>query len=963
MSVNDLWQPIAWLGSGALVQLTWALLHFLWQGCAVAVVYAAVVRGLRRAPANARYVTGVAALLAMAACLPATLWLLPPPMETPAPPACAATSPSVSPSLATVDNPPAAVAPQTIDEPGNAVVVRYRAPSMASNDAPLEPAATDYAEYAVAAIMTSSPYVAAIYLTGVLAMLLRVALGLWSGRRLRGTCQPMADSALLEMLGRNARRMGMRAVPAVAYCQRICVPVVVGVLRPMILLPASVASGLTPSQLEAVLLHELAHVCRFDLAVNVFQRLVEALLFFHPAVWWLSRRVSIERENACDDVVLHLDHERVRYADALLRVAELCASGRIDRTALAATGGNASQFHRRVLRLLGIAEKPPLRLTTFGVVTAVLLMASVLFAPMVWRNAAHAEADSPKETASNEGSVSAPTEDTSRAEKEGLRVRAYHLKYTQARDAKKVLTTLLSPKGRLQLAVSDTGEIILASDNEETLNRIDRVVAAIDVKPPEKQPPKPDRPRPVKVQAASPSPTAESSLVTIHAEELDVRKVLELLSREAKAEIIVSPSVTGKLTIDVRNRTIDDALALIAKACNLVIRREGNIVFVSTRAEMRKAEEDNLPVRVYRLDYAKSSDVLKMISPLKSPKGKVTCSPDAGDALPDNGVGADGAILIFQDYEDVLKIVDRVIAQIDVRPPEVMIEAVLLQAKPGASFAAMDDAATDLAPATVLNAAGKATPGFADDHNGMRFGFISKNSATFIKALETKGEIRIITRPRLMVRNKQLGQIEFGGPSNRRAANAANEKMKLAFRPFASSDGMIRMEICLDHCAVKQNDKEIPPAMPLPVTTNVMMPDGQTIVIGFGPDASAANDAAKKEWVLVLTATIVKSPNKTSSASERPSDGEMQPLSNAPPAVVNAVTASPRPTAANSPPPSGSSAWLPPAPSEVGLHNRPVPESDEKDKDSRQAAPAASLSPAQPPAAPSVQPSGTFGLE
>ena len=869
MSMNDLWQASAWLGSGALVQLTWALVHFLWQGCAVAVVYAAVARGLRRGPANARYVGGVVALLAMAACLPATLWLLPTPVEIPTATECTTTSDDVSPTAATGDNPPTPVGLGTFDEPGKAVVVRYRLPSIAPNDAPSEPAAADYGAYAGAAILTASPYIAAIYLLGVLAMLSRVAVGLWSGHRLRRACEPMADDALVEMLRRSARRMAVRFVPAVAYCRRICVPVVVGVLRPMILLPASVASGLTPSQLEAVLLHELAHVRRWDLAVNVFQRLVEALLFFHPAVWWLSRRVSLERENACDDVVLQLDHKHVQYADALLRVAELCANGRIDRAALAATGGNASQFRRRVLRLLGVAEKPPLRLTTFGVVTAVLLMTSLLFAPMIWRNAAHADEDSPAECAANEGSAPAASEDASRTEKERLLVRAYHLKYIQARDAKKVLTTLLSPKGNLHLTTSDTGEVILATDNDETLNRIDRVVAAIDVKPPEKQPPKPERPRPVRVQAATPSPTTEPPLVSIHTDEMDVRKVLELLSREAKAEIIVSPSVTGRLTMDVRNRTIDDTLALIAKVCNLVIRRESNIVFVSTRAEMRKAEEDNLPVRVYHLDYVKSSDVLKMISALKSSKGTVTSSPYTGDAPSGSSAGGDGEILVFQDYEDVLKMVDRVIAQIDVPPREVMIEAVLLQAKPGASFAAMDDAAAGLVPASVLDWAGKATPGFPDERHEMRFGLIGKDGAAFIKALEAKGEIQIITRPRLMVRNKQRAQIELGIPPSRQSAG---QELKLAFRPYVSSDGMIRTEICLERDALKQSEKEIPAATPLPFTTNVLMSDGQTIVIGFGPDASAANDAAKKELVLVLTATIMKPTNKTSSAAERPND-------------------------------------------------------------------------------------------
>ena len=121
--------------------------------------------------------------------------------------------------------------------------------------------------------------------------------------------------------------------------------------------------GAFSDQLQAVLLHELAHVRRYDLVANVLQRIVESLLFFHPAVWWLSRRVSLERENACDDLVICADCPPLKYADALLRVAELCAAvGRIPitdqnriarQTILAATGDDSSHFKRRVLRLLG----------------------------------------------------------------------------------------------------------------------------------------------------------------------------------------------------------------------------------------------------------------------------------------------------------------------------------------------------------------------------------------------------------------------------------------------------------------------------------------------------------------------------------------------------------------------------------------------------------------------------------
>ena len=187
-------------------------------------------------------------------------------------------------------------------------------------------------------------------------------------------------------------------------------PVVVGVLRPMILMPASLASGLTMRQIEAVLLHELAHIRRFDPAVHVLQRLVEAMLFFHPAVWWLSRRISAERENACDDLVLRSSCSRTEYADALVHVGELCAAARdrdvLDRAALAATGQEASQFKRRVLRLLDPKDKPAIRLTATGVVISILLILSVLLAPAAWRSVSRAEEQPKAATASEPPSSS-----------------------------------------------------------------------------------------------------------------------------------------------------------------------------------------------------------------------------------------------------------------------------------------------------------------------------------------------------------------------------------------------------------------------------------------------------------------------------------------------------------------------------------------------------------------------------
>jgi uncharacterized protein involved in exopolysaccharide biosynthesis len=125
------------------------------------------------------------------------------------------------------------------------------------------------------------------------------------------------------------------------------VPLVVGWLRPVILMPASSLLGLTPAQIEVILVHELAHIRRCDYLVNVLQKVVETLLFYHPAVWWISRSIREEREHCCDDLVVRICRDRMVYAQALFRLEQLRAVPA--ELALAATGGS---LLRRVQRLL-----------------------------------------------------------------------------------------------------------------------------------------------------------------------------------------------------------------------------------------------------------------------------------------------------------------------------------------------------------------------------------------------------------------------------------------------------------------------------------------------------------------------------------------------------------------------------------------------------------------------------------
>jgi hypothetical protein len=129
----------------------------------------------------------------------------------------------------------------------------------------------------------------------------------------------------------------------------VAVPALVGWLRPVILLPASVVTGMPATHLDAVIAHELAHVRRHDYLINALQAVVETLLFYHPAVWWCSRQVRIEREHCCDDLAVMACGDRVEYATALANLEELRRGDM--PLALAVTDG---PLLGRVRRLLGV---------------------------------------------------------------------------------------------------------------------------------------------------------------------------------------------------------------------------------------------------------------------------------------------------------------------------------------------------------------------------------------------------------------------------------------------------------------------------------------------------------------------------------------------------------------------------------------------------------------------------------
>ncbi len=383
------------LGFDAIVceRLTVTLLQFLWQGAAIGVVAAVLSQMLFRASSQVRYITHFMALFAMLCCLPITFSLVTVPepvMVTAALETKAIVSMAEGGDIRSLQLPIAALDANPILIDPNAV------PELAeegvSSDQPISQPETPTVVTTISGeadpesdryLPRLAPYVTIIYLAGVVLLLVRLVRSARVTRQLGNSAILITECDLLDRMRIQAERLGLRVLPALRWCNKVPVPVVIGVFRPVILLPAFAATGLTIDQLQAVMAHELAHIRRYDPVLNVLQRVIESLLFFHPAVWWVSRQITNEREHACDELVLTAGPCRIQYADALVRMAELsCQRGQLPVTALAATGSSTTAFKRRVLKVLEIDTAPTLRPSRIAVVMASLVVLFALAIPL-----------------------------------------------------------------------------------------------------------------------------------------------------------------------------------------------------------------------------------------------------------------------------------------------------------------------------------------------------------------------------------------------------------------------------------------------------------------------------------------------------------------------------------------------------------------------------------------------------
>ncbi|TWT77817.1 Regulatory protein BlaR1 [Posidoniimonas polymericola] len=358
------------MNSGALWLIAgWTMLHFLWVGSTIALITLVARFTLRTAAPLARYTVtlmGFGALAIAPALIAGYLWQQEP-IAIPGSPLAgapaatfefAALATEASESTIDLAETPLAFDPQAAEfQPSTATTAAEPAtlPATAAEPTALNNVALD--EKLVAVFDQAAEWLPLLWLIGAPLTFLLLATGLIGVERLRKDCQPVTSGPLHEALVAAAERLRIRGRAALALSERVAQPMLIGVLRPVVLLPAIAASGYSPEQLEMVLLHELAHVRRRDNLVNLLQRAIESLLFFHPAVWLVSRQLRADREQCCDALVVRLTDDPQSYAELLVAVAEQTSSGPLP---LAASAMASHPLARRVRRILQLEDEPML---------------------------------------------------------------------------------------------------------------------------------------------------------------------------------------------------------------------------------------------------------------------------------------------------------------------------------------------------------------------------------------------------------------------------------------------------------------------------------------------------------------------------------------------------------------------------------------------------------------------------
>jgi type IV pilus secretin PilQ/predicted competence protein len=381
----------------------------------------------------------------------------------------------------------------------------------------------------------------------------------------------------------------------------------------------------------------------------------------------------------------------------------------------------------------------------------------------------------------------------------------------------------------------------------------------------------------------------DNMTVDLHVKDEDLANVLEMLSIQSQKNIIASKDVQARVTANLYGVTFYEALDAILNVNGYGFIEEGNFIKIYTLDELAKKQIEmrNKVSKVITLSYMNSVDAAEFVKPLLSPDGQIKVNSKAGTftAAGETPSGAEdyahGSLLVVYDYEENVAQVEEMVRLIDTRPAQVLVEATVLQTQLneanalGVDFSVVADMSfTDYvgtplqAVNSILAGNGDAAVGGASQDRGasgvgstvgnvaqgaggLKVGIVSNDVGVFIRALDEVTDTTVLSNPKIMTLNRQSGRVLVGrkvGYLNTTATDTSTTQSvefldtgtSLYFRPFVTTNGLIRMEVKpkVAEAAIRQisdiggNPVTIPDEITNEITTNILVRDGQTVVLG-----------------------------------------------------------------------------------------------------------------------------------
>lgn len=426
---------------------------------------------------------------------------------------------------------------------------------------------------------------------------------------------------------------------------------------------------------------------------------------------------------------------------------------------------------------------------------------------------------------------------------------------------------------------------------------------------------------------------------SINLQDTNIIAALNMLAAQNGRNIVAGKGVKGTVTLSLNDVSLDEALDAICKQNDLIKIDDGPVIYIYSRKEYSDAQKANrrTATQVFSLHYVPVTDAEKMVKNLLSPEGKTVVTAAAKKGVGFNNATAGGddsagsSLLVVTDYDENLNNVAKLVHEIDVRPLQVLVEATILRASlqednalgvdftvlggvdfstigtNNGQFANANSANPITANGDRLSSVGTGNSFSSSIPSGLKLGFVSSNVSVFLSALEETTDTSVLANPKVLTLNKQKGEVlvvrkdPFRGAivtdvngQSRQEVQTQETGTKLIFRPFVGDDGFIRLEIHQeDSTPLAARAADLPPSqLSTEATTNVLVKDGRTIVIGglFRESTSTsrsqipllgslpvvgnlfrkkADNTVREEIIILLTPHVVKDDEAYAKLSEK----------------------------------------------------------------------------------------------